>query len=1084
MKKAIAMFLVLAICFSLTGIIPTTKARAEGHMIPVSLESMPIIDHGSYQGNVGDSTIFNLNGKGLSWCDEGERFNGYGNVGIDGTTYSNGFEAWIGRWNYTSEKSWAYATFDLGGIYKTLTGKTNLIESYNTTNFDTTLYFYDGDVLLASYHLTPTDYIYEISLNVTNVEQLTLYMCDNVAVCGGTSFALYDMFLIGGVYSNESNSVTATFNNHQYQIFDISLTWEGAKAYCENIGGHLATITSEEEQKFIEKIIENGSKNDYFLGGLNPVDDIIEWITSENTTYNNWNSDEPNDYSGYEEYLEIWSCNGLWNDTCNEELEGNGFLCEWDQNRETNDVLDNNDGLTVYFANFLQEGNRKDIPYVEMPCKTIIQNGGMPSLVWNTVLESIKSVGELKFGIDEKGYYEAILLDLLSNTATSVDYDKYMAEETCDMINKIADNVIQGNVDAAGEALDQSDLTNLWDNLQTYFVATDIQLTKEGYDALVQGIGNSTDYAESLATYATVYKEGKQLEKSLRCMAKVADYHVLRDSLNEMADIFSLTSDEVVKYVVEKKLKKTAYGIVGDIVLDGIIAVFPAFELVEEIMDIAGYVINTIIPTTTTSEEMYRIYTLNYIEDTIRIAYINAQNAYANNATLSNAQNLVSCYDMFVRVYEHEVAECLSLAEMIYKKGLLNGIKNFFSSKNMDEYQSAVDWIRSYNADLETIKGYKKNAYIQRGIYSGALQAVLWIGVVDGKYGGYHYQAVETGSKVDVPDYKSIQAKMDKFMNPLVKGIGTFEGWYYDKACTKPCMATSITASETVVLFAKYSLDDKKKLDINCPVDVQVFDDNGMLCAEVKSDVLIKKTDDDVQVSIVDSEKTIYLPVDKNYTVCILATDQGTMNYSVSEMQGGCLTSKTNFYDISLYNGQQFTAKINKNSVPSVNGYTLETQTVEGETTVINPDEIIDQDQMQALDVTIIAQGKGMVSNGILATKGDYFVATATPDNGQEFLGWYVDDILVSADEQYGFIVMESITITARFTDYTIDLGDLNSDEMVNAKDALEVLKAAVGKTQLTDAQKSAADVNKDGTINAKDALEILKKSVGKPACF
>ncbi len=61
-------------------------------------------------------------------------------------------------------------------------------------------------------------------------------------------------------------------------------------------------------------------------------------------------------------------------------------------------------------------------------------------------------------------------------------------------------------------------------------------------------------------------------------------------------------------------------------------------------------------------------------------------------------------------------------------------------------------------------------------------------------------------------------------------------------------------------------------------------------------------------------------------------------------------------------------------------------------------------------------------------------------------------------------------------------LGDLNGDDKINAKDALEVLKAAVGKVNLTDEQKAVADVNKDGDINAKDALEMLKYAVGKPS--
>ncbi len=64
----------------------------------------------------------------------------------------------------------------------------------------------------------------------------------------------------------------------------------------------------------------------------------------------------------------------------------------------------------------------------------------------------------------------------------------------------------------------------------------------------------------------------------------------------------------------------------------------------------------------------------------------------------------------------------------------------------------------------------------------------------------------------------------------------------------------------------------------------------------------------------------------------------------------------------------------------------------------------------------------------------------------------------------------------------TVTYGDLNGDDAVNAKDALEVLKASVGKIQLTEEQKTAADVNKDGQTNAKDALEILKFSVGKPS--
>ena len=62
--------------------------------------------------------------------------------------------------------------------------------------------------------------------------------------------------------------------------------------------------------------------------------------------------------------------------------------------------------------------------------------------------------------------------------------------------------------------------------------------------------------------------------------------------------------------------------------------------------------------------------------------------------------------------------------------------------------------------------------------------------------------------------------------------------------------------------------------------------------------------------------------------------------------------------------------------------------------------------------------------------------------------------------------------------------GDVNVDETINAKDALSMLKNAVGKEVFTDVQKIIANVNGDDAINAKDALDVLKLSVGKIGKF
>ena len=137
-----------------------------------------------------------------------------------------------------------------------------------------------------------------------------------------------------------------TFNNHRYEIFDEGLTWEEAKKACEEKGGYLATITSQEEQKYIEKLISGGNKNGYWLGGY--TDDGIdnfEWITGEDMEYTNWGDEQP-DFD-YEDKLMIYNVDyfegneiGKWNNLENEGVQGNngisfkseslGYVCEWD----------------------------------------------------------------------------------------------------------------------------------------------------------------------------------------------------------------------------------------------------------------------------------------------------------------------------------------------------------------------------------------------------------------------------------------------------------------------------------------------------------------------------------------------------------------------------------------------------------------------------------------------------------------------------------------------------------------------------------------------------------------------------------
>lgn len=140
------------------------------------------------------------------------------------------------------------------------------------------------------------------------------------------------------------------FNGHSYHIYS-NFTWEEAEAYCESVGGHLVTITSQEEMDFITNELMNNKTNEncYWIG-LQRDGDSWKWVTGEEFSYQNWAANEPNNYKNKgENYVHLFGKEytegngtklvGTWNDVTNEgasyaadfyALSNFGYICEWD----------------------------------------------------------------------------------------------------------------------------------------------------------------------------------------------------------------------------------------------------------------------------------------------------------------------------------------------------------------------------------------------------------------------------------------------------------------------------------------------------------------------------------------------------------------------------------------------------------------------------------------------------------------------------------------------------------------------------------------------------------------------------------
>ena len=150
------------------------------------------------------------------------------------------------------------------------------------------------------------------------------------------------------------NGDNAELNGHYYLRIDQGMTWTEAKAYCESRGGHLVTITSQEEQDLVQALIKNGTKNQYWLGGQVTTNGWV-WITSEKWNYTNWASGQPDTYQGTEGYLQMYRVPhpwlggqelGKWNDINNDNTTNSseadyfatslvGFVIEYDNGKPT-----------------------------------------------------------------------------------------------------------------------------------------------------------------------------------------------------------------------------------------------------------------------------------------------------------------------------------------------------------------------------------------------------------------------------------------------------------------------------------------------------------------------------------------------------------------------------------------------------------------------------------------------------------------------------------------------------------------------------------------------------------------------------
>ena len=127
----------------------------------------------------------------------------------------------------------------------------------------------------------------------------------------------------------------------------------------------------------------------------------------------------------------------------------------------------------------------------------------------------------------------------------------------------------------------------------------------------------------------------------------------------------------------------------------------------------------------------------------------------------------------------------------------------------------------------------------------------------------------------------------------------------------------------------------------------------------------------------------------------------------------------------------------------------------------------------------ISADGDGYVGYTLGEDEGDFVGPVAEPMTGASFEGWYTEDGAFLSDDPECPATGDK-RIVARFgkADYHL-AGDADGSGIVNASDALMILRAALGLIELPAEAFAVSDVDHNGTITAGDALLVLRYALG-----
>ena len=288
--------------------------------------------------------------------------------------------------------------------------------------------------------------------------------------------------------------------------------------------------------------------------------------------------------------------------------------------------------------------------------------------------------------------------------------------------------------------------------------------------------------------------------------------------------------------------------------------------------------------------------------------------------------------------------------------------------------------------------------------------------------------------------YRIVQANPDYFATLLSNADGIGCGHYPELCFSWVASMDKNYNPNAKVTFTPFAY---RKVRINCDVNVSVYDSNNTLVAQINNEKATDLNNDYMYGIDNDGQKFVILPIDEDYTIEIQAYNDTVVNYGVSEYSAdaGTYTRNVNFFDIKLDKDEKITGDVSSYLPEEIETDTMQashaTYTIKDTNDVVikASSDLKDEESVNAtyyVDASSSNDEHGLVYGAGSHQFGHYAQLEAAAREGYKFIGWFIDNDLVSAESSYRFRVDSDIKVIGKFDKLTDDSESQNVDTKLN----------------------------------------------------